>query len=387
MPNSCFEYFMSISLYPPTPALAMAGAAPGTTFGVDFNRLLELPRNVPNRLLELPNYGLWQAKSFLFYRPATAGCSLQTLQALRNVQTGSWSCHETKPAKPALGAAKLWAVAGQVFPFKRSEPSKLAPGAATKPAKPNYGLWQAKSFLVYRPETAGCSLQTLQTLRNFQTGSWSCHETGQTGSWSCQTMGCGRPRLSFSTGPKLPDAPVKPSKRSETSKPAPGAATKPAKPALGAAKLWALAGQVFPFLPARNCRMLPSNPPNAPKLPNRLLELPQNLPHRLLELPNYGLWQAKSFLFYRPETARSRRQPGQPGMVTWTRTSGSSWRASGNEFCCESCPLSRVEEKHVHNFSSYISSPFLPIIPQDTYDPNLSWFHSSIFVAFIPKLC
>ena len=85
--------------------------------------------------------------------------------------------------------------------------------------------------------------------------------------------------------------------------PALGAATKRAKPALGAAKLWALAGQVFPFLPARNCRMLPSNPPNAPKLPNRLLELPQNLPHRLLELPNYGLWQAKSCLFYRPETA------------------------------------------------------------------------------------
>ena len=149
---------MSISLYPPTPALAMAGAAPGTTFGVDFNRLLDLPRNVPNRLLELPNYGLWQATSFLFYRPATAGCSRQTLQ----------------------------------------------------------------------------------TLRNFKTGSWSCHETCQTGSWSCQTMGSGRPSLSFSTGPQLPDAPFKPSKRSETSKPALGAATKPAKPALGAAKLYGL---------------------------------------------------------------------------------------------------------------------------------------------------
>ena len=56
---------------------------------------------------------------------------------------------------------------------------------------------------------------------------------------------------------KLPDAPFKPSKRSETSTPAPGAATKPAKPSLGAAKLWAVAGQVFPFLPARDCRMLP----------------------------------------------------------------------------------------------------------------------------------
>ena len=64
-------------------------------------------------------------------------------------------------------------------------------------------------------------------------------------------MGCGRPSLAFSTGPKLQDAPFKPSKGSETSTPAPGAATKPAKPALGAAKLWAVAGQVFPLLPAR----------------------------------------------------------------------------------------------------------------------------------------
>ena len=131
------------------------------------------------------------------------------------------------------------------------------------------------------PKFAGCSLQTLQTLRNFHTGSWSCQETCQTGSWSCQTMGRGRPSLSFATGPIMADAPFKPSKRSETS-----------KPALGAAKLWAVAGQVLSFLPARNCRMLPSNPPNAPKLPNRPLEL-----------PNYGLWQAKSCLFYRPETA------------------------------------------------------------------------------------
>ena len=166
-----------------------------------------------------------------------------------------------------------------------------APKLPNRPLElPNYGLWQAKSCLFYRPETAGCSLQTLQTLRNFQTGPWSC-----------QTMGCGRPSLAFSTGPKLQYTPFKPSKRSETSKPALGAATKPAKPALGAAKLWAVAGQVLPFLPARNCRMLPSNPPKAPKLPHRLLELPRNLPNRLLELPNYGPWQAKSFLCYRPD--------------------------------------------------------------------------------------
>ena len=176
-------------------------------------------------------------------------------------------------------------------PSKRSETFKPALGAATKLnllnrllELPNYGLWQAKSFLLSAPNLPNWLLELPRNLPN-------------------QTMGCGRPSLSLSTGPKLPDAPFKPSKRSETSKPALGAATKPAKPALGAAKLWALAGHVFPFLPARNCRMLPSNPPNAPKLQNRLLELPRNLPNRLLELPNYGLWQAKSFLFYRPATA------------------------------------------------------------------------------------
>ena len=62
------------------------------------NRLLELPRNLQNRLLELPNYmGCGRPSLSFSTSPKTAGCSLQT--------------------KPALGAAKLWAVAGQVFPF------------------------------------------------------------------------------------------------------------------------------------------------------------------------------------------------------------------------------------------------------------------------------
>ena len=206
------------------------------------HRLLELPRNLPNRLLELPNYGPWQAKSFLCYRPDNGGCSLQTLQTLRNFQTGPWSC-------------QTWAVAGQVLSFLPARNCRMlpsnppnAPKLPNRPLElpnyglwqaksclfyrpgncnilpsnppnapklpnrllelprnllnrllelPNYGLWQAKSCLFYRPETAGCSLQTLQRLRNFHTGSWSCHETCQTGSWSCQTMGRGRPSLSL----------------------------------------------------------------------------------------------------------------------------------------------------------------------------------------------
>ena len=84
----------------------------------------------------------------------------------------------SKRVKLARGAAKLWAVASQVFPFL------LARGCRTNaPNPPNI----SKPF-----ETC-------------QTGSWSC----QTGSWSCQTMGCGKPSLSFSTGPKLPDGPFK----------------------------------------------------------------------------------------------------------------------------------------------------------------------------------
>ena len=65
---------------------------------------LQTLRNLPNWLLELPNYGLWQARSFFFYWPETAGCSLQSLQTLRNL------------------------------------PSRLL-------ELPNYRLWQAKSFL------------------------------------------------------------------------------------------------------------------------------------------------------------------------------------------------------------------------------------------------
>ena len=86
--------------------------------------------------------------------------------------------------------------------------------------------------------------------------SWSKpSETCQTVSWSCQTMGCGRPRLSFSTGPKLPDAPCKPFKRFKPSE--------TFQTGAWSCQLWQ--AKSFLFFLARNCRMLPSNPPNLPK--------------------------------------------------------------------------------------------------------------------------
>ena len=89
--------------------------------------------------------------------------------------------------------------------------------------------------------------------------------------------------------------------------------------------------QVFPFLLARNCRMLPSNSSNVPKpakpslgFPNyglcslETLQTFRNLPNCLLELPNYGLWQATSVLFYWPETAgcslQTLTKPSKPAL-------------------------------------------------------------------------
>ena len=75
--------------------------------------------------------------------------------------------------------------------------------------------------------------------------SWSKpSETCQTVSWSCQTMGCGRPRLSFSTGPKLPELTLQtlrnlPNRRLE---------------------LPAVAGQVFPFFPGPQLPDAPFKP-------------------------------------------------------------------------------------------------------------------------------
>ena len=159
-------------------------------------------------------------------------------------------------------AAKLGAVASQVFLFLLARNCRMLP-------------WKPRDCRML-PSNAPQTLETLQTPRNVQTGSWSCQATGcgkpslsfstgpklpdapfkrfkrskrskpletyQTGSWSCHTRGCGKPSLSFSTGSKLPDAPFKRFKRSKRSKPL---AT--SKPALGAAKLGAVGSQAFLF--------------------------------------------------------------------------------------------------------------------------------------------
>ena len=152
-----------------------------------------------------------------------AGCfkPSQNSEPSETCQTGSWSLSFSTgpkladaPYKPALGAAKLWAVASRVFPFVLARNCRMLPSnlpnlsKLAEPALAAAKVWAvASQFLFYSPETTGRSLQTLQTLQT--------SETCQTGSWSCQTMGCGK--QSLSTGLKLPDAPFKPSKRSKTS--------------------------------------------------------------------------------------------------------------------------------------------------------------------------
>ena len=80
-------------------------------------------------------------------------------------------------------------------------------------------------------------------------------------------------------------------------------------------ELPAITSQIFPFLLARNYRLLPSNAPNPPILPSRLLEVPRNLPNRVLDVSwqaseiyemvlgvtSSQLWQTKSSLFIGPK--------------------------------------------------------------------------------------
>ena len=116
---------------------------------------------------------LCHAKSFLFYWPETAGCSLQTLQ-----------CQTFRNLPNRLLELPIWAVAGHVFPFLLARNCRMLPSKASnppKPSKPALGaacqLCHAKSFLFYWPETAGCSqLKPFNVKRS---------ETCQTVSWSC----------------------------------------------------------------------------------------------------------------------------------------------------------------------------------------------------------
>ena len=163
----------------------------------------------------------WQAKSFLYW-PETAGCALQTIQTLQTFQTlgklPNWLLE--------LPNYRLWQPEAFLStdpklpdgPFKRSKRSKCV-----DIAKLFLGAmgWQAKSFLSYWPETAGCALQTLQALQGWKTAKLS---------WSCQIIGCGNPRRCFLL--------------TRNCRMVLGL---PAKLSLGAAKLWAVATQGVPF--------------------------------------------------------------------------------------------------------------------------------------------
>ena len=182
--------------------------------------------------------------------PETAGCSLQTLQTLRNLPNR---------------LLELPAVAGQAFPFLLAQNCRMLPSNPSNPPKPA------------RPALGAAS--------------------------------CATPSLSFSTGPKLLDAPFKP--------------FKPFQPALGAASC---GRPSLSFALARNCRMLPSDPSNPPKpakpalgaascgTPSLSFSTGPKLPDapfkafKPSETCETGSWScqlchAKSFLFYWPETA------------------------------------------------------------------------------------
>ena len=205
----------------------MAEAAPGATFGVDFICCQTRGCGKPSL-------------SFLLAQ----NCRM----LLSNAPN---SPNPSKHAIPDLGAAKLRAVASQVFLFLFASKMPMLP---SKPAlgDGNYGLRQAKCFL-----------------------------------FCCQTRSCGKPGLSFRLLELLKRAlasqvatlgavasqvflfllarncQMLPSHASNPPNP-----SKRAKPALGAAKLEAVASQVFLFLLARHCRMLPSNASNPPKAPS-----------------------------------------------------------------------------------------------------------------------
>ena len=270
----------------------MAGAAPGTTFGADF--------------ILSGSWSSWScqtATSFVFIGSTMPDASFKPSKPSDTCRTGSWSCHTMarncrmlpsnpsnppKPSKPALGAAscgrpslsfsigpklpdapfkpfkpsetcetgswKLPAVPRQVFPFLLARNCRMLPSNPSNPSNRRLELpaVAGQVFPLHWPETAGCSLQTLQTLRNLRNR-----------------------RL------ELP----------------------------------AVARQVFPFLLARNCRMLPSKPSNPPKparpalgaascaTPSLSFSTGPKLPDAPFKPSETGarscqLWQAKSFLLY-----------------------------------------------------------------------------------------
>ena len=208
---------------------------------------------MPNRLLELRNDGLWQAKCFFFWCQ-TSGCGKPRLSFSTGPKLpdapfkslkGLKRLKPSKRAKPALGTAKrrtlasqscsgakLAAVASQGFLFLLARSCRMLPPKASK-------AWNAWNK----------GLKRLKPIETCQTGSWTCETTAlasQVFLFWCQTSGCGKPRLSFSIFLFLlpRNCRMLPPNASQAS----NASKKRAQPALGAAKRRTLASQVVPFL-------------------------------------------------------------------------------------------------------------------------------------------
>ena len=298
----------------------MAGAAPGTTFGVDFICCQTKGCGKPSLSFSSQTKGFKRVKPF------------------KICQASSWSCQYRGCGKPigSFSCDKA-AVASQVFLFLLARNARLL---LPNPANPSNSSKRAKAakleavasqvgaklaavvpFLVPNcccccqtsgstcPKLPDAPAKSCKPLELFETGQ-SCQIRGCVSGFGkpsgCKTSGRGKPSLSFSTGPKLPDAPSKPFKRFKRFKPLksfkplkpletcqtgywscqtqpspanPSNSSKRAKAAkleavleavasqVGA-KLAAVASQVFLFLLARNCRMLPPNPSNASNASN-----------------------------------------------------------------------------------------------------------------------
>ena len=103
----------------------------------------------------------------------------------------------SKPAKRALGAASIEAVASQVVPF-------LVPNCCCQTSgcgKPSLSVSTGPKL----PDAPPKSCKPLKLFEKCQ----SCQIRGCGKPSGCKTSGRGKPSLSFSTGPKLPDAPSK----------------------------------------------------------------------------------------------------------------------------------------------------------------------------------
>ena len=155
-----------IYIYPPTPALAKAGAAPGTTEGVEpelSKSLLFWARKQKRQKFALAR--LWALGSvpdcgpyWPLEQPASGFWTLQTLQNLALARL--W----------ALGSARLWAELRRLWARGSGAPNR--------------------SFFSSGPKLPFKRLKPLKPLKRFDTCQWLCHTSGF---WTLQTLhGCFR---------------------------------------------------------------------------------------------------------------------------------------------------------------------------------------------------